>query len=46
MPDQALVILISRQDISYAPEAGPAVEPEQAHEWEEPERGGSDGHVK
>lgn len=37
MADQLGVVLIPRQDISDAPEAGPAVEAAQAHERSEPE---------
>lgn len=44
VPDQALVVLVAGHEVGAAPEAGPAVESEKAHERAEPEGGGFNGH--
>ena len=44
MPQQALVVLVARQDVNGAPEAGPAVEAAHAHVGGDKVGGGADGH--
>lgn len=45
MADQSFIRLMPRHEVGHAPEAGPAVESEQAHEGAEPDGGGLYSHT-